>query len=142
MTANQILEIVNNLRLLNQLAVFIYLGHFILNGMPRNSKPQDMILPDHRRMATSLALAIETWLLGSVIVGMTVWVNRAMGVGGGLSHHLPFWIIIGMTAGSLLMVFGALLVLRIMSIARHGDLFWYLMIFADIIYLIWAIIVR
>lgn len=136
---NHILEVVNNLRTINQFAVMIYLGQFLLLGMGPASHPQTIILPDLRRMAMCLGVALETWVGGAVMIGLTIWVNRAMGLGGG-TGPTAWWTVPPMSVGSVLMAIGAIMVLRILSIARHGNILWHALIVVDVLYLLFAMV--
>ena len=122
MTANRILELVNNWRTINQGALMIYFTLFLLFGVRASSNPQSIILPDLSKMARCLAFAIWVWVTGAVIIGITIAIQR--GGLGGMSGLPAWWTVPPMMVGSYMLGLGALLMFRIMTIARHGDWLW------------------
>lgn len=121
---NRILELVNNLVTLNRAALVIYLLLFLL--VHHRGKPIDnssIIFDDVRRHALYLAVAITIDKIGALIVGFTVAVFRAIGIGGG--DGIPSSLVLpGMISGSILMGVGTLLTLRVLSVKNHGDYIW------------------
>lgn len=136
MKMNQILELANNVRTLNQAAAWAYFGIFLAIGFSARANPQSIILPDLGRMARCLGFSIWVWLSGSVVIGLTIWAwPRGLG---GLPGR-PEWLVIPpMILGNMLLGLGALLVLRIMSIARFGNDIWHALVMVDVAYVAWS----
>lgn len=130
---NFILELTNNVRTINQAGVWVYFSLLLVAFLRTAAEPRRLILQDADKMARCLAFAIWVWASGAVVIGITVGLQRA-GIGGFPGHPAP-WVAPFMALGNLLLALGALLVFRIMSIAKYGDWLWYAMIVADIIYL-------
>ena len=133
MIANRILEIGNDWRTINQFAIFVYFSWFLLAGMRANSSPQTVMLADLAKMARCLAFALWTWVFGAVVIGVTIKIQRS-GLGG-MAGLPAWWTVPPMTIGSYGLGLGALLVFRIMTIARHGNWMWLALLGVGVIYL-------
>lgn len=132
---NHILEIVNNLATINRLVLVVYLVHFFFMGNFKPALSDDLVIPDIHRHALCLAVALTVDKIGALIVGITIWLWRAMGIGGG-AGVIHFSSVPGMVTGSLLMAFGTLLLIRILSIAKYGDSIWQYTLVADALYVV------
>jgi len=139
MTTNHILEVVNNLRTINQAAVWLYMTWFLIWGMWTTASPHHAIMTDMRRMAMCLAFALWLHNFGALIIGFTIWVLRAVGLGGGAGHPAVSSIP-GMATGSILIALSAVLVLRLMSIAKFGDRLWASLLALDVVFLVWSLV--
>ena len=136
---NHILEIANNFATINRLALVIYLLIFLTTD---NFKPRvlnSLVVPDIHRHALCLAVALTIDKVGALIVGITIWIYRAIGLGGG-SGTAAFSSVPGIVVGSLLMGLGTLLLLRILSIAKYGDIIWHALLAIDFIYIALAVL--
>ena len=134
---NQILELTNNVRTINQGALWLYFSVFLLVGFSVHANPQSYILPDLGRMARCLGFAIWVWATGAIVIGVTIWIQRR-GLGG-LPGRPDWWTVPCMTLGNTLLALGALLLLRIMSLARFGNDIWHGLIMVNAAYVAWAI---
>jgi hypothetical protein len=135
MSSNHILELVNNLATINRLFLVIYLIKFLVFEKFVPVVRESLIIPDISRHALCLAFAITIDKVGALIVGITIWLWRAMGLGGG-SGLVSLSAVPGMVIGSILMTIGTLLLIRILSIAKYGDIIWHSVIMIDFVYLI------
>lgn len=133
---NHILEVVNNLATINRLALVIYLLIFLASD---NFKPKiinNIVVPDIHRHALCLAFALTVDKLGALIVGLTIWLWRAVGLGGG-AGNAAISAVPGMVLGSVLMAIGTILLLRILSIARYGNSIWLSVAGVSGAYVVW-----
>jgi hypothetical protein len=136
--SNRILEVVNDVRTINQTALFVYFSWFLVLGWRAKGHARSIILPDLDRMARCLGAGIWVWAFGAVIIGITIAIHRS---GLGDMSGLPaWWTVPPMALGSFQLGLGALLVLRIMSIARYGNILWFGLIAADLVYLASALV--
>lgn len=137
MTTNQILEIVNNLRTIDQSLFAIYLTWYLWDRRKPYSHPESILIHDPKRLALCLGIALLVDKYGASIVGITIWILRTYGLGGGVAPP-PAASIPGMVGGSLLMTIGAILLLRLMSIGRFGERVWLGLVAIDVIFLAWT----
>ncbi len=163
---NHILEIANNVTTINRLALVIYLSKYIFDEYRRNpeyfkryireflagfftgeAKPMrqqprnfsEIVLVDVKRHAMCLSFALIVDKAGALIIGITVLIWRASGVGGG-PGPLNFAKVGWMVTGSIGMAIGTLLILRILSIARFGGKIWLPLLAIDVLYVLTAFI--
>ena len=136
-TTNHILEVVNNLRTINQASIFAYLTWFMIWGMWSTASPQAAVMQDIRRMVLCTAFALWMHQGGGLVIGLTIWVFRAVGLGGGAGVASP-WTVPPMALGSFLISLSAILLLRIMSVAKFGNRLWIGLMVLDLVFLIWT----
>jgi len=140
---NHILEIVNNVATINRWAAALYIGNFLFWTMikprPRNGKMPDIMIPDVYRHAICISTALVLYMSGGNVVGTTIAIFRAVGIGGGAG--MPTWeSTLGMSLGNLMMALGLLLLIRIVSYSRFGNRICYAVAVLDGAYLMLTII--
>lgn len=133
-TTNHVLEVVNNLRTINQASIFAYLTWFMIWGMRSTARPQAAVMQDIRRMVLCTAFALWMHQGGGLVIGLTIWIFRAVGLGGGAGMASP-WTVPWMGLGSILIAASAVLLLRIMSIAKFGNILWAGLLVIDLLFL-------
>jgi len=135
--ANFILEVANNVRVINQQTTWVFLFYFLVHGIwypgPRGIAPADI-----RRFVFGLALGMFLHDTGGLIIGYTVWVFRAMGIGGGAGHPSPASVY-GMVTGQLTIAVAHILIVAVLSFSRFGCKLWVGLVLADIAYLAWVL---
>jgi hypothetical protein len=136
--ANFILEVVNNVRTINQQATWFFLLYFLVYGIwypgPNGIAPADV-----RRFVFGLALGMWLHDTGGLIIGYTIWIFRAMGIGGGPGHP-ALASVYGMAAGQLTIGLAHILIVGVLSFRRFGNRLWLALVVIDIIYLMWVLI--
>lgn len=143
MMMNRILEIVNNVATINRWAAALYVMNFLfftlIKPRPQAGTLPDIVIPDIYRHAICISFALLIFMSGGNVVGTTIAIFRAWGIGGGAG--VPTWeSTILMSAGQLMMAAGLLLLIRILSYSRFKNRLCYAVAALDGAYLIVSVL--